>query len=273
MRRSFTLVALLAAPALAASAQWAKYPDPSTPRTRDGKPNLTAPAPRVNGRPDLSGVWQAQREAVSAYEGVIGAAGAQLQVDLLDTTPSFINLFAGLKPEDEPLTQPGKAALAKNRAGVSPFLRCLPSGLPASLLVFAFKMIQTPREIVMLTEAGDPARQIYIDGRKLPADPDPTWVGTSVGEWNGDTLVVRTSGFKEQAWLDGSGHPRTESTVVTERYHRRDFGHIDLEVTVEEPKYYTRAIAVSSTLNLLPDTDVFETVCAENEKDTAHIKR
>ena len=272
MRRSLTLIALLAA-AISIDAQWASYPDPSTPRTRDGKPNLTAAAPRTNGKPDLSGVWQAQRGPASAYEGILGAAGAQVQVDLLDTTPSYIDLFVGTKPADEPLTEAGKAAFARNRASVSPSLRCLPTGLPGSMLVFAFKMIQTPREIVMLSEAGDPARQIYIDGRKLPADPDPTWLGTSVGEWNGDTLVVRTSGFKEQSWLDGFGHARTESTVITERYRRRDFGHMDLEVTIEEPKYYSRPISVSSVLNLLPDTDVFETVCAENEKDAAHIKR
>lgn len=273
MRRSLTLVALITGTGMAVFAQWANYRDASTPRTRDGKPNLTAPAPRVNGKPDLSGVWQAQRGAASDYERIIGAAGAQLQVDLFDTAPAYIDIFAGTQPADEPLTEGGKAAMAKNRASVSPSLRCLPTGVPSAMLVFAFKTIQTPREIVMLTEAGDPARQIYIDGRKLPADPDPTWLGTSVGEWDGDTLVVRTSGFKEQSWLDGMGHARTGSTVVTERYHRRDFGHMDLQVTVDEPKYYTRPISVSAALNLLPDTDVFETVCAENEKDAAHIKR
>lgn len=268
-----TLAGLIAAGAIAASAQSANYPDPSTPRTRDGKPNLSALAPRLNGKPDLSGVWQAQRGARSAYEDILGAGGAEVQVDLLDTTPAFIDVFAGIKPADEPLTEAGKAALAANRRGVSPFLHCLPTGLPGSLFVYALKMIQTPREIVMLTETGDPARQIYIDGRKLAADPDPTWMGTSAAEWNGDTLLVRTSGFKQGAWLDGSGHPRTESTLVTERYRRRDFGHIDLDITIEEPKYYTRPISLKSVLNLLPDTDVFETVCAENEKDAGHIKR
>lgn len=268
----FDALIVMAAAAMTASAQWANYPDASTPRTRDGKANLTAPAPRVNGKPDLSGVWQAQRGSRSEYEAILGAAGTQIQVDLLDTTPAYIDLFAGTKPADEPLTEAGKAALAKNRAGVSPTLRCLPTGVPGSMLIYAFKTIQTPRELIMLTEGGDPARQIYIDGRKLPADPDPAWEGTSVGVWDGDTLVVRTTGFKEQSWLDGSGHPRTESTVITERYRRRDFGHMDLALTIDEPKYYTRPITVTSVLNLLPDTDVFETVCAEDEKDAAHIK-
>jgi hypothetical protein len=273
MPTSLKSIALLAATALAASAQFANYPDPSTPRTRDGMPDLAAPAPRLNGKPDLTGVWRAERAPASAYQQVFGASGVGLQVDLFDTTPRFINFFMGTKPGDEPLTEAGKAALTQNRRGDSPTLHCLPEGVPGSLFVFAFKIIQTPREIVQLSETGDPPRQIYIDGRKLPADLDPTWIGTSVGEWDGDTLVVRTSGFIPLAWLDGSGHPRSESTVVNERYHRHDFGHMDLDITIEEPKYYTRPISFSSVLNLLPDTDVFETVCAENEKDAAHLKR
>jgi hypothetical protein len=140
-----------------------------------------------------------------------------------------------------------------------------------STFVYAFKLVQAPQEIVMLTGTGDPPRQIYIDGRKSPKDPDPSWMGYSTARWEGDVLVVETTGFNEKAYLDGSGHPRSESMLITERFHRRDLGHMDLEMTFEDPKYYTRPFSLKTTLNLLPDTDVLEFVCAENERDRAHI--
>jgi hypothetical protein len=126
---------------------------------------------------------------------------------------------------------------------------------------------------VTLFEDGDPARQIHTDGRALPKDPQPSWMGYSVGKWEGDTLIVETIGFNEMGWLDIDGHPRSESTRIRETYHRRDFGHMDLEVTIEDPKYYTRPFTVRTTLNLIPDSDVLENVCAENEKDRAHMKQ
>jgi hypothetical protein len=117
---------------------------------------------------------------------------------------------------------------------------------------------------------GPAPRQIYLDGRSLPKDPDPTWLGSSVGNWEGDTLVVQTTGFKEQGWLDNAGHPRSQSMLVTERYYRRDFGHIDLEIRYEDPKYYTRPFSNKITLHLIPDSDIIEYVCNENEKDIEH---
>jgi hypothetical protein len=134
-------------------------------------------------------------------------------------------------------------------------------------------MIQAPGEIVVLSGSGDPARQIYIDGRSLPKDPEPSWMGTSVGHWESDTLVVETTGFNERAWLDGFGHPRSETMRITERYHRRDFGHMDVDMTFNDPTYYTRPFNLKTTLTLLPDSDVLEYVCTENEKDNAHIPR
>ena len=123
----------------------------------------------------------------------------------------------------------------------------------------------------MIGETPDPPRQIYLDGRALPKDPDPTWLGSSVGKWEGDTLVVQTTGFKEEGWLDNAGHPRSESMLITERYQRRDFGHIDLEIRYEDPKYYTRPFTNKTTLHLIPDSNTIEYVCTENEKDTEHV--
>jgi len=267
------LTILLAMTALPLVAQWLNYPDARTPRTKDGKPNLTAPAPRMNGKPDLSGVWQAERTPESEFIHVYGNNFVQLQVDLNDLNKHALNLFWGLKPEEQPL-RPEALAILKQRANLgSPYSHCLPAGIPDGIFIYAFKMIQTPREIVILFEGGDPARQIHTDGRSLPKDPEPSWMGYSVGKWEHDTLAVESNGFNEQSWLDALGHPRSQFMHITERYRRRDFGHMDLEVTLEDPTYYTRPFTLKTQLNLIPDSDVLEFVCGENEKDRAHIGR
>src|SRR5437899_5554382 len=256
-----------------AYAQWPNYPDSRIARTKDGKPNLTAPAPRLNGNPDISGVWQAQRSPASEYDRVMGKGFSALQPDTQDITTNFLNVFWGMKPEEEPL-RPETAALVKHRLQNPleyPHTQCLPGGIPLALLVFTFKMIQTPQEIVQLSETADPPRQIHTDGRPLPKDPDPTWMGYSVGHWEGDTLVVDTVGLNDRAWLDAFGHPRSESMHITERYRRRDFGHMDLEITFNDPKYYTRPFTIKTGLMLIPDSDLLEYVCNENEKDRAHL--
>jgi len=268
-----SIAILLATAALPLGAQWLTHPDAQTPRTKDGKPNLTAPAPRMNGRPDLSGVWQAQRTPMSEYARALGNDPTGIQVDLNDVTKEYLNVFWGIKPGTEPL-RPEAAAIMKQRAGqAEPTARCLPAGVPSNIFIFAFKIVQAPREIVVLLEAGDPSRQIYTDGRSLPPDSQPSWMGYSVGKWEGETLAVETTGFTEQSWLDGAGHPRSESMRIRERYHRRDFGHMDLDVTVEDPKYYTRPITLKTQLNLIPDSDVIENVCTENEKDRSHLDK
>ena len=257
-----------------AHAQWANYPDTRIPRTKDGKPNLTAPAPRVNGKPDLSGLWQAERSPKGEYDAVLGNGFTALQPDTYDITEKFLNVFWGLNPEEEPL-RPEAAEIFKQRRQnlqENTFTRCLPGSIPAALLVLTFKIIQTPQEIVMLPEmATNPPRQIYTDGRPLPKDPDPTWMGYSVGRWDGDTLVVDTVGLNDRAWLDAFGHPRSESMHITERYRRRDSGHIDLEITFDDPKYYTRPFSIKTGLRLVPDSDLIEYVCNENERDRAHM--
>lgn len=268
------LSSLLLATSFPVSAQWADYPDRRTPRTKDGRPDLTAPAPRLHGTPDLSGVWQAERAPVAEFASVLGNDRANVQVDLNDVNKHYMSVFWGVKPETEPL-RPEAAAILKHRLQSpteNPMTHCLPIGVPAVAFVYEFKMVQAPQEIVMLTETADPARQIYIDGRALPENPEPSWMGYSAGRWEGDTLVVETAGFTERSWLDGAGHPRSELMHITERYFRRDFGHLDLEVIFDDPKYYTRPFKLKTGFRLVPDSDVFEFVCTENEKDLAHMK-
>jgi len=255
-----------------AYAQW-NYPDSRIPRTKDGKPNLSAPTPRLNGKPDISGVWQAERSPASEYDRVMGKGWTDLQPDTHDITTNFLNVFWGMKPEEEPL-RPEAVAIVNHRRQnpqESPFTQCLPGGIPATLLVQTFKIIQTPQEIVMLPEVLNPPRQIHTDGRPLPKDPDSRYMGYSIGRWEGDTLVVETVGVNVRTSLDIAGHPRSESMHITERYRRRDVGHMDLEITFNDPKYYTRPFSIKTGLTLLPDTDLFEYVCAENEKDRVHL--
>jgi hypothetical protein len=249
-------------------AQWLKQRDRTIPRTADGNPNLAAPAPRVNGRPDLSGVWQAERTPAAEYAKALGPQFTQLQIDYHDITRNFVSVFWGMPPGDGPL-RPEAAAILKQRLTSGeefPSAACLPASVPATMNVLAFKMIQTPNQIVVVFENGDPVRQIHTDGRTLPKDPDPSWMGYSVGHWQGDTLVVDTIGITPRAWLDVIGHPRSENMRITERYRRRDVGRMDFEVSLDDPKYYTRPFGYTATMTLLPDTDVLEYVCTENQK-------
>lgn len=252
-----------------ASAQWLNHPDSTTPRTRDGKANLSAPVPRANGKVDLSGLWQAARTPQAEYEAVLGADMAAVEIDLYDVTKHAVNALWGLKPEEEPLL-PEAVARMNQRMQDTPRL-CLPNSVPMASQITAFKIVQTPRELVILHESGDPHRQVYLDGRKFPADPDPTWMGYSVGTWQGQTLVVETVGITDRAPLDFVGHPRSGTMRITERYRRVDFGHMDLEITMEDPVYYSRPIRYTSKLTLIPDSDVLEYICNENEKSAAHI--
>jgi len=199
MKRIALLLSVITTPL---AAHRLDYPDARTPRTKDRKPNLTAPAPRMNGKIDLSGVWQAQKTPPSELSGFLGPQFLNVQVDSADLTKYGLDVFWGLKPNEEPIQPPTAAILQQRRTQEPPITKCLPASLPAGMLVYAFKMIQTPQEIVALSEIGNPARQIYIDGRSLPKDPQPSWMGYSVGKWDGDTLAVETIGITEGSWLD-----------------------------------------------------------------------
>jgi hypothetical protein len=258
------------------AAQWLHHPDPAIPRTRDGKPDLAAPVPRTSaGTPDLSGVWAADPAGESDRRFDVDAANP-LSADLQFISKYALNVFADLKPGDDPM-RPEAAALLRQRterAGKdSPTSHCLPGGVPFSSMIAPFKIVQTPGLIVMLMEDNNPPRQIYTDGRSLPVDPSPSWMGYSSGAWQGDTLAVETTGFTDRSWLDAMGHPRSEAARVVERMRRRDVGHMDVDVTIDDPKMYTRPFSFRYAARLLPDTDILEAVCAENEKDRAHLDR
>jgi len=274
LRLASVLGLVFAGAVVCLEAQWLNHRDPSIPRTADGRPNLSAPAPRVSGKPDMSGLWQAERTPVSEFVRVLGPGLPQIQPDLNDVTKHVINVLWDANPADQ-VVRPEAAALMQERQKSGRDFQsayCLPSSLPASMLVLNFKMIQAPGEIVVIPGNGDPARQIHMDGRSLPKDPEASWMGSSVGRWESDTLVVETTGFNESAWLDGFGHPRSVAMRVTERYRRRDFGHMDVEMSFDDPKYYTKAFGFKTTLTLIPDSDVLEYVCTENEKDRVHYK-
>jgi hypothetical protein len=185
------------------------------------------------------------------------------------------NILLDFKPGDVPV-RPEAEEIMRRRAQVgSPGESCLPLGIPlASLLSEPIKIVQTPRLIAILYELDDKDRQVYIDSRSLPKEFDqPAWNGYSVGKWDRDTLVVETAGFNDKSWLDLIGHPHGESLRVIERYRRRDFGHMDSEVTFNDPRMYTKPFTIKVTYELLADSDIFEYYCNENEKDRAHMRK
>ena len=257
-----------------ASAQWVNHPTPGTPRTRDGRPILTARTPRApNGKPDLSGVWHVQPTSLQEMKRLFGDDVDAIQVPgmEIDTVSKYgINILLDFKPEDAPV-RPGVAEILKRRVDggpdPDPLVYCLPAGVVLStLLSEVTKIVQTPGLTLIMLELGG-TRQIYTDGRKHMADPSPSWLGYSVGKWEGDTLVVDTVGFNGKSWLDVSGHPQSEAARVVERYRRRDFGHMDVEITIDDPTWYTKPFTVKVTHLLRPDTDILEYFCNENEQD------
>ncbi len=233
-------------------AQWLNYPSSGIPRTADGKPNLSAPAPRTPaGKPDLSGGWN-----LGAGPGLLANVAAELK-------PNEIQPWAD-KLYKEHLSDLGKD---------DPWTAdCLPAG-PRQMLSGGneiAKIVQTTNLVVILY-ADLTYRQIFLDGRPLPKDPSPAWMGYSIGRWEGDTLVVESTGFNERTWLDMGGHPHTESLRTTERFHRTTFGRMDVQIKFEDPKAYARPWTVSFVATLAPDTDMLEFVCNENEKDRTHL--
>jgi hypothetical protein len=263
---------------IGAHAQWLNYPTPGTPRTPDGKPNLTAPAPRTaDGKPDLSGVWRVQpnsREDLKRiFGGLVDAVDALsvpgMELDYINKY--FVSVLADFKPNEAPLRPEAVAFMRKGAAVGGPMRVCLPAGPVAPYIPDPHKLVQTPSQLVILYEADNSHRQIYIDGRQLPKEFIQTsWQGYSAGKWDGDTLIVETGGFNDKTRLDILGHPHSEALRVTERFHRRDFGHMDVEMTFDDPQFYSKPFAIKYTEVLMPDTDVLEFVCAENEKDTVH---
>lgn len=257
-------------------AQWLNFPAPGTPRTHDGKPDLAAPVPRAaNGKPDLSGVWHVQPTSMAEMKRIFGEGVGTTNVPGMeaDTISKYaINILLDFKPAESPM-RPAAAEILRGRApGSNPSDRCLPIGIPANSLVSEFnKIVQSPKMIVILYESDGTHRQIYTDGRGLPKEiAQPAWLGYSVGRWERDTLVVETGGFNDKTWLDLTGHPHSEALRITERYQRRDFGHMDTEVTVDDPPMYSRPFSIKFTQELQADSDILENFCNENERDRVH---
>jgi len=243
-------VGLFCAISITASAQWLDLPTKGIPRTKDGKPDLSAPAPRKpDGKPDLSGIWM-----VPGIKYLINIATDQKEVPF----------------------QPWAAAEYKkrmdNRGKDDPNNFCLPSVIPEKIAVTSpWKIVETPDVTYILYESRTIFRQIFTDGRTLPKDPNPTWQGYSIGKWDGDTFVVESNGFNGKGWLDTNGHPITDALHVIEKYRRKDFGHMDVEITIDDPKAYTRPWTVHENPELQPDTELIEYICEENNRDVGHF--
>ena len=263
--------------AAGAGAQWLNYKELGVPRMADGRPNLSARAPRTRDcRPDLSGVWHVQPTSLAEMKQLFGDNIDQIQVPgmEIDTASKYaVNILLDAKPEEN-IERPQAQEIMKARQLMDlPSGGCLPIGYPLDALVSEFtKIIQTPRLMLMMIENDSVTRQIHLDGRALPPDPLPTWFGYSTGKWDGDTLVVETTGFNDKAWLDLFGHPRSEAMHLTERFRRVDFGHLEVTYTFDDPKMYKRPFSFKVTHVLQADSDVLEYVCTENEKDRAHQK-
>jgi hypothetical protein len=272
------LAALLAAAFTSAFAQWPDYPTAGVPKTADGKPNLTGPVPRTADKhPDLTGLWEYYRDRTlepTPPPPPPRDASLGLSIVAPGSNP-FFNIGYGM-PGGLPFT-PWALALRKSRAADNnkdnPDAHCLPLGLmQLHLHPQPRKMIQTPGVLEIIYEANSGLRQIFTDGRPLPGkDVQPWWYGYSVGHWDGDTLVVETTGFRDDVWLDVEGSPLTNSGKMTERFKRPDYGHLEIEITVEDPKAYTKSWTVKVHQKIMLNTDLIEFVCQENEKDAAHL--
>jgi hypothetical protein len=236
-----------------AAAQWKGVRDKTLPRTADGKPNLAAaPLRKADGKPDLTGIWKPE------------------------STRLLQDITEDMKPADLPMLPWAATLTAERRAGLhasdSPDANCLPQGVPKIYNTpDPFKIVQEPELIAVLYESFGQYRQIHLDGRALPSDPNPAWLGYSIGRWDGDTLVVTSTGFNGKTWLDNAGHPTTDALKVTERIRRPDIGHLEMEFTIDDPKAYTKPFTVKERMVLLPDYDLLEFVCNENEQDVKHF--
>jgi hypothetical protein len=280
------LVAVLIVVSAPLSAQWPRYRAAGAPRAAGGAMNMQGPVPRTRaGTPDLSGVWEniGWRELSQVSNDVSGTGGSPgtrplvaAATGVLTSGPGiFFDIGTGVAG-GLPL-QPWATALKQQRMAANgrdnPDAHCLPLGnLQLHTHPQPRKMIQTPEVIVMLYEGNAGVRQIFTDGRPLPNDPQPWWFGYSTGRWTGDTLVVETSGFRDGGWLDVNGSPLTERGRMIERFRRTSYGFMDVEVTVDDPKAYTRPWTVTIKQRLMPDDELIEFVCQENEQSSRHFQ-
>jgi hypothetical protein len=246
-------------------AQWLRYPTAAVPRTSAGTPNLDAPTPRTaDGKPDFSGTWDIEHNRPCPPEGCPD----------MPVGHEFINIGWSLKGGLPYL--PWAAAITKKRTEElrveDPTSFCLPIGIVRlHTMALLKKIIQVPGLLIILNEHNATYRQIFTDGRPLPADPNPSWVGYSSGTWEGDTLVVQSTGFRDGLWLDANGSPLTEGAQVTERFRRVNYGKLEIDVTVNDLKAYSAPWTVRLNQFIALDTDLLDYICSENEKDVPHL--
>ena len=246
-------------------AQWLKYPTPGVPRTSTGTPNLDAPAPRTpDGKPDFSGLWDVEHNLRCPPDGC-----ADMPVGR-----EFINIGWSLRGGLPYL--PWAAAITKKRTEdlrlEDPTSYCLPIGVVRLHTMALYKkIVQVPGLLIILNEHNATYRQIFTDGRPPPVDPNPSWVGYSTGTWEGDTLVVQTTGFRDGLWLDANGSPLTDAARITERFRRVNYGRLEIEITVNDVKAYRAPWTVKLNQFIVLDTDLLDYICNENEKDVTHL--
>jgi hypothetical protein len=247
------------------SGQWIDYPTAGIPRLPDGKPNLNAPPPRSrDGKADLSGMWRPADP--------LPCDGINRVCTDLPISRQFGNLGAELNG-GLPYQPWVIDRIKKKGPADDPYVRCItPGGPRMHMLPTMKKVVQTPGLIVILDEYNAGYRQIFTDGRTLPVDPTPTWNGYSVGRWEGDTLVVQSIGFRDDQWLDAAGSAMTSAAKVTERFRRPNFGSLEIEISVDDPKAYTRPWTVLLKQTAVLDTEMLDSICLENEKDVQHLK-
>jgi hypothetical protein len=245
---------------VSAHAQWLNTPTPGIPRSPDGKANLAAPAPRSpDGKPDLSGLWATP---------CLGCGPTRRQ---------FFDISLNMKPGEMVMT-PWAAAIQKQRQSREhvddPFGYCLPPGVPRiHFVIGAYRIVSNPQVTAFLheTAAGWIFRQVFTDGRTMPVVTEPSWLGYSIGRWEGDTFVVESAGFKDRGWLDTEiGRPHSDALRVTECFRRRDFGHIDLAITIDDPKAFVKPFTVTTELTYQADTELLESFCDNHEKSMEH---
>ena len=258
------------------TAQWFNNPTPGVPRRADGKVNMTAPPPRLaNGKPDLSGLWMtAEPNREVRGSGIAGdEAGDQANITASRQMRDIGTDIPGGLPYQAWLIPIVKERTA-NEAIDDPHIRCLPDNfLRAYGLPHLLKFVHTPQLLVVLNEMNAGYRQVFTDARPLPKDPNPAWQGYSTAQWSGDTLVIDTNGLRDDTWIDWNGSVLTEAAKVREEIRRPDFGHLEIKVTVDDPKAYTKPWSVTLKQRIVVDTYLIDEICLENEKFEGFVDR
>ena len=287
-RKTLVLTAALAISASTLAAQWVHYPTAGVPRKADGKVNMSAPAPRLaDGKPDFSGVWMTGEPNMPRTGGLSSpkeAASPRQSQNPNDTVGDASNIRASRQMANIGVDLPGGlpyqpwlVPIVKKRtdnlAIDDPHIRCMPDNfIRAYGLPHLLKFVHTPNLLVVLNEVNAGYRQVFTDGRPLPEDPTPSWQGYSSAKWSGDTLVIDTIGLRDDTWIDWNGSVVTQAAKVREQIRRPDFGHLEVTITVDDPKAYTKPWTVTLNQKIVVDSDLIDEVCLENEQSLQHLK-